>query len=441
MPYRKTRNLRKNQKRKTRHRSQKGGKGGLLRLFSKPPSPQLPYESYKSAINRLFFFLYSKVNLSTSGYIPLTPSQKVLTLDQKEFFRSLLMPYVSRDPSTGKRIYRQEDFIQEVLGVESLSKLNEELIEVESIGKPITDVIFNRPAKAESFAGSLDRLLPVLLSSEQVIQYRQNWEQYICPLDPSKNQNSPIKGLYENRCIFILHSKDTLPNIERELTLVYGDSFTIGPGLPYILVESQYLPQMDEKPFPYTRIKSPRLLETSFVKDAFEHDGVVEIQSDLANVLATEEPEFWKNVLLVQIRTLGQTKNLKRSNGRYLIVNDDTTLSKTEYISFTRLPKDITIYGFDPQTSILLRTKYSTLWSQIVDDPNYTFFMFLSSQEQTAIANLQFRAFQKQFAKDPHTALRVYSQNLGIKEVQEEFLRGMDIDDVWKFEKILRKYV
>jgi hypothetical protein len=441
MPYRKTRKQQRKQTRKTRHRSQRGGVGGIFRLFSKKPNAQLPYESYKSAINRLFLFLYSKVNASTPGYIPLSPSQKVLTLEQKEFFRTLLAPYVSRDLSTGKRTYRQEEFVQEVLGVESLSKLDKEIVEIESVGKPVTDVIYNRPAKGESFAGSLDRFLPVIFSSEQVIQYRQNWERNICALNPSMDQNRPIQGLYENRCIFILHDKDNLPIILNELQMVYGDSFAIGPGLPYILVEKQYLPQMDEKTFPYTRIKSTRLLETTFIKDAFEQDGVIEIQPDLAKVIAEEEALFWMNLPLVQIRTLSQVTRPELLKQKYLIVNDDTPLMNGQYISISRLPTGTTIYGLDPQTSILLRTKYTALWSQIVSDPNYTFFMFLSPQEQTAIANLQFHEFQKQFKKNPSTAIQVYSQNLGTKEVQAEFLRGINIDDVWKYEKILRKYV
>ena len=441
MPYRKTRRNRKSQRQKTRSKFQKGGAGGLLRLFRRAPAQELPFESYKSSINRLFLFLYTKINPSTPGYIPLTANQKMLTLEQKEFFRSLLTPYISTNATTQKKIYRQQEFVKEVLGIKSLQTLNDEITAVESVGKPVQDIVYNRPAKGESFAGSLDRLLPVLLSSEQVIQYRQNWERGICSVDPKVDQNRPLRGLYENRCIFILHRKDTFDLILPELQLVYGDSFAIGPGLPYILVEKQYLPQMDEKPFPYTRIKSTRLLETSFVTDAFKEDGVLELQYDLGKALADEDPARWKQLPLVQIRTIRDVANLDLSKDKYLLTDNDSTVPNTSYVSLSRIPVETKIYGMDPQTSILLRTNYISLWSQWIRDPNYTFFMFLSPAEQAAIAKLQFRKFLEVFKTNPTEAIQVYELSLESKEVQDQFLRGMDIDEVWKYEKIFRKYI
>ena len=444
MPYRKTRRISKSKKRQTRHQrqNQRGGVGGILSLFKrKPEALPIPFESYKSSINRLFLFLYKKLNPQTPGYIPLAPSQTVLTLEQKEFFRSLLLPYVSRNAETGRKVYRQEEFVREVLGAESLNTLNEELVAVESVGKPVRDIIYNRNAKGESFAGSFDRLVPILLASEKVIQYRQNWERNICTINHTVDQNRPIQGLYENRCIFILHNKDDFEVILMELQMVYGDSFTIGPGLPYILVEKQYLPQMDEKVFPYTRIKSAHLMDTTFITDAFSEDGVVEIQSDLARVIAEDEPAFWKNLPLVQIRKLSQLEGLNLYKDKYLIVDDSSSLTNGQYISLTRVPTNTRVYGFDQQTSILLRTNYSELWSRWINDPNFTFFAFLSPQEQSAIAKIQFAAFVKELRKNPTTALQVYSISLETKEVQDKFLRDFSIDNIWKYERIFSKYI
>jgi hypothetical protein len=441
MPYRKTRKNQKKQKQKTRYQKQKGGVGGILSLFQKKPKSPPPFESYKSAINRLFLFLYSKVNPSTPGYIPLEANQKLLTLEQKDFFRGLLSPYVSRNENSGKRVYRQEEFVHEVLGMDSLSKLNHEIVGVESVGKPVQDIILNRPAIGESFAGSLDRLLPVLLETEHIVNYRQNWEQNICRLDPSKDQNKPMHSLYENRCIFMYHNEAGLNLLLKELQMVYGDSFTIGPGFPFMLLEKQFLPQMNEKVFPYVRIASYRLLHTIFVKDAFEQDGVVEMQVDLGNTLAETKPELWNNLPLVQIRKRSELGGLSLYKDKYLIVDDSTSLPTDRYISISRISPTTRIYGFDPQTSILLRTKYSSLWSQWVEDPNYTFFMFLSPQEQKMIAKLQFIQYMKEFRKNPSTALQAYSINLGVKENQTMLFKDLNVDDVWAYEKILRKYI
>jgi hypothetical protein len=105
------------------------------------------------------------------------------------------------------------------------------------------------------------------------------------------------------------------------------------------------------------------------------------------------------------------------------------------------VPTNTRVYGFDQQTSILLRTNYSELWSRWINDPNFTFFAFLSPQEQSAIAKIQFAAFVKELRKNPTTALQVYSISLETKEVQDKFLRDFSIDNIWKYERIFSKYI
>ncbi len=149
MPYRKT-------------RKQKGG-AGFFSMVSKPtPSPSPPpYESYLSSVNRLYTFLYSKVKPSIPGYIPLQPGQRQLTVEQKELFRSLLETYKLRN-ANGRNTFRDEDFVEEVLGLESVADLTREIQAAEAPGTPIQDVIFNRPAIAQSYAGSWGRFIAVI---------------------------------------------------------------------------------------------------------------------------------------------------------------------------------------------------------------------------------------------------------------------------------------
>jgi hypothetical protein len=434
MPYRKTRKL----KRKQRQRKQKGG-AGFLSLFQK--QPDLPYESYKSAINRLFLALYSHLNAAiTPNYIPLSSNQTMLTAQQKEVFRKVLRTYVSKN-TNGKDIVDEERFAREALGFESLDALNKEIQKVEAVGQPIQDVVLLRPAKAESYAGYFGRIYPVILSSDRTVNYRQNWEQNICAYKHEINQNIPIRSLQENRCIVILHNKKHWDIILSEYQLVYGDTATIGPGFPYILVDEKFFPQMNNIPFPYTRINASKLMNVSYVLDAFQQGGIQEIQPDLAKVIAQEYKELWNSYSIVQIRKLSAIQGINFHGDRFLIVNEDSPLIPGTILSLSKIPATTILFGFDPRTSCKLRTEFPSLWKQSIEDPNFSFFVSLSPTEQLKIAVLQYIQFLKRFPIQKTKAVEVYSLDLRSKDFQRQLMNEVEIDKAWEYQAIFNKLV
>jgi hypothetical protein len=430
MPSRKTRKQRK----------QKGG-AGFLSMFSKPaPAPELPFESYLSSINRVYLFLYSKVKPTTPGYIPLQAGQKVLSMEQKDFFRSLLEPYATSN-TRGRNTYRDEDFVREVLGVENVQTLTRQIQEVEAPNTPIQDVILNRPAIAQSFASTWGRFLPVILTSEKLLEYRQNWEQNICRFDARVDSNRPIKSLEENRCIVVYHTKDNLEGLLGEYHLVYGDSAEIGPAFPMIQVEKKYMPVMNNVAFPYTRIQASKLMKTSYVLDAFINNAVVSIEPNLAATIEKENKKLWNQYSLVKVVRHSKLMNHDIYEQKFISVVDEFPVAAGTYFLLSTLPTLANVKGMDVQSTLQMRTRYSSVWATLGTDPNLTFFQGLSYKEQIMFAVLQFKRYLRVLETSPDTAFQqVYLADLRVPATKEIFLSEIEPKSFDTYKKVLERH-
>jgi hypothetical protein len=429
MPFGKTRKQRK----------QKGG-AGVFSMFSKPNVVKIPYESYLSSINRVYTFLYSKVKPSSPGYIPLDAGQKLLTIEQKDFFRSLLESYETKN-SNGRRTFRDEDFVREVLGAESVEQLTRQIQDVEAAGTTVQDLLLNRAAIAQSFTGSWGRFLPVIFSSEKQLEYRQNWEQYICRFDSKVDSNRPIRSLEENRCIVVFSKKENLEPLEAEFQLVYGNKAQIGPGFPMIQVEKEYMPVMNKGPFPYTRIQASKLMKTSYVLDAFINNAVQEIQSDLAATIEKEQKRLWNQYSIVKVvnhRNLG-THDVYMQ--KFISVSDDFPAPVGSYFLLPKLPSLEKVKGMDVQSTLQMRVRYASIWNTLGTDPNLNFFQRLNYKEQIQFAVLQFKQFIKLVNSNPDTAFKsVYVADLRNPETKELFLQNIEADSLESYRNILNRH-
>ncbi len=434
MPYRKTRKQK---------RQQKGG-AGLFSLISRPkPAPPPPFESYKSSINRLYTFLYSKIDPITKGYIPLSPGQQLLSAEQKAYFRSLLEPYVTMNAKE-RRVYDDERFVREVLNTESVSKLDEQIREIEAKGMPLEDIVFKRPAIGESFAGSLARFLPLVFTPEEMIQYRQNWEQHICAFERGVDQNRPIQSLEEKRCILVLKDKKSFETVLPEYQFVYGDTSTIGPGFPSIIVKEKYMPQLNEVLFPYTRIQANKLMSTSYVLDAIREGGILEIQPDLAYVISQEHRRIWNRSNMVPIVLYtNPPKRLDLYGDKFVFVDGGYPVPAGTYVSLTSLTDTPKVLGMDSQSTLQLRTYSPSLWeTYIPTDPNLSFFRRLPYEKQILFAVLQHMEFMKVFQSSPKTAFRtVFSLDLRIPENKKRVLANIERESLNEYSEILSKHV
>jgi hypothetical protein len=419
-------------------RKQRRQKGGVFSLFSKPAA-QI-FESYLSAVNRVYTFLYSKVKPTTPGYIPLASGQTKLTSQQKDFFRSLLEPYKTTN-ANGRNTFRDEAFVQEVLGVESIPQLTREIQAVEAAGTAIQDIILNRPATAQSFAGSWGRFLPLIFSSEKQLEYRQNWEQHICRFDSKVDSNRPIRSLEENRCVVVCHSQDNLEGLEGEFQLVYGNRAEIGPGFPMLQVEKDYMPVMDGRTFPYTRLRASTLMKTSYVLDAFINNGVLFIQPDLAAAIEKEYKHLWNQYSLVKVVNHKQLARHDIYMQKFISVVDDFPVAAGTYFLLPNLSTLEKVKGVDVQSSLQLRIRYPTIWSTLGNDPNLAFFQGLKYSEQIQFAVLQFKQYIKVVEKNPDTAFRtVYTTDLRLPAAKEVFLREIEADSLETYRSLLNRH-
>lgn len=417
---------------KTRKQPKQNGGAGIFSLFSKP-SPQLPYESYLSSINRVYLFLYSKVKPTTSGYIPIEKDQIILTQEQKDYFRSLLEPYTTSD--------NEEEFVKKILGTDSIQILNREIQQVEAPNTQVLDLILNRPAIAQSFAGSWGRFIPVIFSSEKQITYRQNWEQNICKLDQAVDQNVPIRSLEENRCIIIYHRKLDLSIIEGQFQLVYGNKTTIGPGVPILFVEKEYMPEMNGVPFPYTMIRASELMNTSFILDAFINNGVKEIQPNLAAVLQKEKKQLWNQYSLVKVIDYRDLATHDVFGEKFISVSDEFSAPKDTYFLLPNLSSMDEVKGMDAQSTLQMRVRYPTIWATLGADPNVDFFLRLPYKQQIRFSILQSQQYIKLAQTNPETAFRTaHLTDLRDPTKKEEFLRNIDADLVETYRKILERH-
>lgn len=423
---------------KTRkQRKQKGG-AGVFSLFPKPAAP--PFESYLSSVNRVYLFLYSKVNPTTPGYSPLSSGQSKLTSQQKDFFRSLLESYKMTN-TNGRNTFRDEAFVQEVLGYENALQLSRDIQATEAAGTPIQDIIFNRPAIAQSYAGSWGRFLPVVFSSEKQLEYRQNWEQHICRFDAKVDSNRPIRSLEENRCVVVCYSQENLEGLEGEFQLVYGNQAEIGPGFPLLQVEKEFMPVMDGRTFPYTRIQASALVKTSYVLDAFINNAIHFIQPDLAAAIEKEHKRLWNQYSVVKVVNHKHLAKHDIYMQKFISVTDDFPVAVGTYFLLPNLSSLEKVKGMDVQSSLQLRTRYPTIWSTLGTDPNLDFFLTLHYPEQIEFAVLQFKQFMKQVSTHPDTAFRtVYTTDLRLPATKEVFLREIESESREKYRMLLNRH-
>jgi len=436
----KTRRNRNQKHRKTR--KQKGG-AGFFSMLSKPtssPSSPPPYESYLSSINRVYTFLYSKLKPTTPGYIPLKSGQTKLTSEQKDYFRSLLDEYTIQN-SNERTTYRDEDFVKNILGVESVTALTREIQAVEAAGTPVQDIILNRPSIAQSFAGSWGRSIPFIYSSDKQLEYRQNWEQHICRFDYKVDSNRPILSLEENRCVVVYFSKDKLESLEAEFELVYGNNAKIGVGFPSLQVEQEFMPIMDGQPFPYTRIQASKLMKTSYVLDAFINNAVKEIQPNLAATIEKENKRLWNQYSLVKVVN---HRNFARHDiymQKFISVADEFPVKEGTYFLLPNLSSLHQVKGMDVQSSLQLRTRYPSIWASLGPDPNLDFFQGLKYIEQIEFAVLQFKQYVKVVATNPINAFRtVYLSDLRVPETKELFLQNIDAESFQTYRNLLNRH-
>lgn len=422
--------------RKLQYKKQKGG-AGFFSVASKPT--RLPYESYASSINRVYTFLYSKIKTTTPGYLPLQVGQKILSSEQKNFFRSLLDSY--KISNSNASTYRDDDFVRDILGVDSIQTLNRQIQQVEAANTEVQNIVLNRPAIAQSFAGSWGRFLPVIFASEKQLEYRQDWEQNICTYDSKVDQNRSITSLNENRCILIYHNKADFPVIESQFQLVYGDSKTIGPGLPFLLVEKEYLPEMNGLPFPYTNIHASKLMKTSFVLDALINNGVKEIQANLAETIEKEQKRLWNQYSLVKIVNHRQLNRHDIYNQKFISVVDEFSSQPGNYFLLPNLSSLDQVKGMDVQSSLQFRVRYPRIWSTLGSDPNLDFFIGLNYPDQIRFAVLQFKQFVKILRTSPDTAFRtVFLTDLRSIATKELFLRNIEADEIEKYRALLNRH-
>lgn len=234
--------------------------------------------SFGSEMDRIFAWMYQKYKKT-----PQNLSIEKLTPQQLSELRRAALLQMSQ---TGKvqQPKDQNDFSQALFGV-SVNEFNRELAAIEKR-------IPKSGLKPTSPAGSLPRLLSLLMKTDREMEQTKNKERYWCN---AMEGSDSIKSLKNVTCIAVdssiprwLSVKEELPGLEHTLFVIVNPRFYPNDQR---YKQNQYNLSAGRQP---DMILSNELEKVSFVRDALDsRNGVTLIHPRLGFLILREFPQLW----------------------------------------------------------------------------------------------------------------------------------------------------
>lgn len=443
------------------------------------------YESFLSYVHRIFLFWYSQINpdkanafLQSKGsklqYIPSTPDQATLTPEQREVLLALVN-FIFVDDEDG----HEEEFANAFLDI-SADAFNKAMVQKEAVGTSIFDPYKKKNVIAESFAKSMARLPNLLRKSPQNLLYYSDWSEGTCGLSPDMLTN-PFETLQSNYCIPVFTDTPTAKkSIVNSFSMMTNSSSKDLPSnYPYIILKNEFLPMLTHIRADNAFLKAPKFATTSWIKNAFQKNGVVDIHPTLASLLKKEAFDLWNSSLWCTLYKITGIEDILFETEKYIITDNSifptkeiyTHLQyfkerKTNNVKFNlllNLIRQKKIYGMDSISSLFIRLLLPKEWIFLTNDPNVDKFVRISFGEQLLLCKLQHIAYLKMAFKgicgssqnniirnnSSDTPLRkasllngmkVYSMDLSKADVQETLLQYIEDTDAKKiYKSILEK--
>lgn len=375
------------------------------------------YETLLSYTDRIFLFWYSQINpdkantfLRSKGsplqYKPLAASQETLTPEQKNILLTLVN-YIFVDEEDG----HEEEFANALLDM-SAYDFNKAMERKEAVGSLIFDRYKKKNVIAESFAKSMARLPELLRKSPRNLEYYSDWAEGTCGLTPDMVHNS-FETLESNFCIPVFN--DT-PKAKKSMTnsfvmMTNSRSSQFPSNYPYVIVNDEFLPLVTRTRADHAFLKAPKFARTSWIKNAFQQNGILDIHPTLAYLIKKEAFDLWNSSLWCTIYKLSGMETTLFEAEKYILTDNAVFPTKVIYanLNYLRMKKTQNtkfnlllnlirqkkIYGLDPISSLFIRLYVSKEWIALTNDPMLEKFKQASFVDQLLLCKLQHAAFLK----------------------------------------------
>jgi hypothetical protein len=361
---------------------------------------QRKYETLYQSLRRIMVFFFKKHFPAEAGRYPDTAislsaeDHLRLVREFRDFYFSL-----PNDLNMDNKLQR---IATDFFNAPSLADFDRE-IAVEEIGEPGQRKIFNQgtPNERISFTscGNLSRCLNNLLSFPRELQYIGNVNAYYSTIPA---ENKPITTLQSEKPI------DVFKNIERVEQILRN---SIYPVNSYIVIKPQFYRNPGRIP-----LKANKFIQTSFIEDAFEQEGVLLIDPQLFAVLQEEAPQFLQKAE-IKLATPDQLDNLEIVGGKFMIFEEDALRYRRTYLYPAAIPEireameNRQVLLTDPLTMYILRKDDPELWTACFDDVNMNAYKKLTGIEQLAFCFLQYIQIYKRYRQNlsrmpPEDAIR-----------------------------------
>lgn len=376
-----------------RNRTQKGA--GLLNWFRgkpkqvQPATPAAPigtrrnttkHETFQNALKRNFVFLHAK----RKGEQP-QKSKRFVTPQEEAEIRQILLDADARG-LTADQIVEQifhgdpKTFDDEFSAWEQYlpEKYLNKGTEYERLAFPV--------------AASLERFIATLKmkSSPKNIAYASNFQTHIC--NPDSDLNQPVSSLRDTFCVTVMTPQNK-------------EQFEVGKGYTYatsyLVIKPQFFPKGAAGPIV---LNAQRLPVISFLLDAFETNGILEIEPTLKATLQREAPELlqFKEQEPVVLLTPYYLTDPSVTQQRFLVVDPSSFSRGRNVVNWKQFAASTNVQSafakrsvllMDPKTMVQVRNFYPQLWLANFGAANQAFFTKLTPYEQVAFCFLQYTKF------------------------------------------------
>lgn len=255
---------------------------------------------------------------------------------------------------------------------------------------------------AYNVAGSLQRLIATLKlkKTPKNIAYASDYQMHICV---SKNLNETVKSLTDDYC-FTLFTPENKERFQEGKGYTYASS--------YMVIKPEFLPKGTLGP---AVLNAKRLPAISFVLDAFQQNGILEIEPTLKATLEREAPELLAYgsqdpvILLIPY----YLKNASTTQGRFLVLDPSVFARGRNVVNIKQLKSNPVVqdafaqqkvYFMDPKTMYEIRTSSPQLWLANFGSFNNNLYRRLTPQEKLAFCFLQYIKFQEVYSLNRNTS-------------------------------------
>lgn len=348
-------------------------------------------ESYRDALKRDYVFFYHKWK---GEQVP--KEKRFIEPEQEEEIKRVLL--------NAKRRGMEEDTIVREIFKEDPVKFQQELSDWEEY-KP--DGFLNKGTayerRAFPLAKSLDRFIGTIQASPKQIQYRSDFMVNICE---QQNFDQTVKSLTEDFCITVL-TEDMKSQFEENR----------GSGYPtsYIIVKPDFFPSRVTLSGGPITLNARSIPTISFLLDAFQQRGIVEIEPTLYTTLQREAPELLRfsaqePIVLITPSSLGELDPMERS---FLVVKEGALPRLRNVVNLKNFPgKPIVkqlfanqqVLFLDAKTMYELRRNFLDLWRSNFGDANLAMYKTLTPHEQLVFGFLEFTKILEMISSSLNTA-------------------------------------